>query len=191
MFAGQSEEVDNARRPPNAFILYSQAMRTAVRQEHPALSNTEVSAVLGKMWKEVPTDQKLIYKQKAAAAQEIFKQEHPDYTYRKARRKRTLNELLTKSSQGFPMPDYPPTDISNMNPYAFMGMYQQMQNAIQQPGMPFMQTPAPGQAQIPRTGAPQSLPATQMTGYPNMHPFQGIGDQAPGMASTFYQFHQK
>ena len=33
--------------------------------------------------------------------QEEFKKQHPDYTYRKARRKRALNELLTKSTHGY------------------------------------------------------------------------------------------
>jgi transcription factor SOX7/8/10/18 (SOX group E/F) len=186
MFASQpdqSEDVDNARRPPNAFILYAQAMRSAVRQEHPALSNTEVSAVLGKMWKDVPADQKLAYKQRAAAAQEVFKHEHPDYTYRKARRKRALNELLTKSAQGFPMPGYPQTDMGAVNPYAFMGMYQQMQGV--QPGMPM----------IPQAGYPQGpgqpLPAAAMAAYANLHQFQGMGDQAAGLAASYYPFQQK
>lgn len=97
-----ASEIDNARRPPNAFILYSQENRAKVQQENPTCSNTEVSRLLGKMWKEIPNNAKLSYKQKAQALQEEFKRQHPDYTYRKARRKRALNELLTKSSQAFP-----------------------------------------------------------------------------------------
>jgi transcription factor SOX7/8/10/18 (SOX group E/F) len=112
MFPGQpeptqapaDEDWENAHRPPNAFILYSQAMRSAVRQENPTLSNTEVSGLLGKMWREVPADVKMPYKQKASIAQEQFKRDHPNYTYRKARRKRALNELLTKNAQGFQIP---------------------------------------------------------------------------------------
>ena len=72
-------------------------MRNEVRQKNPSLSNTEVSRILGKMWKEVPNDVKLQYKQKAASLQETFKRDHPNYTYRKARRKRALNELLTRN----------------------------------------------------------------------------------------------
>jgi transcription factor SOX7/8/10/18 (SOX group E/F) len=94
------DEGDQSHRPPNAFMLYSQAMRSAVRQENPTLSNMEVSRLLGKLWKEVPNEAKVTYKQRAAVLQEAFKREHPNYTYRKARRKRALNELLTKSSQG-------------------------------------------------------------------------------------------
>lgn len=99
--AGEGEESDGTRRPPNAFILYSQAMRTTVRQDNPSLSNTECSRLLGKMWKEVPNDIKLQYKTKASALQDDFKKSHPDYTYSKARRKRALNEILTKTTQGF------------------------------------------------------------------------------------------
>ena len=92
---GSNEEA--LRRPPNAFILYSQDKRASVSQENPTLSNTEVSRILGQMWKTVPNDEKLKYKMKAQTLQEQFKQEHPNYTYRKARRKRALNELLTKT----------------------------------------------------------------------------------------------
>ena len=98
----EPEEVDNSHRPPNAFILYTMTMRTKARQENPSLSNTEISSMLGKWWKDVPNDVKLKFKQQAAEMQEKFKREHPDYTYRKARRKRALNELLTKSSTSFP-----------------------------------------------------------------------------------------
>ena len=161
--APEMEEGDNSHRPPNAFILYSQAMRTQVRQENPSLSNTEVSRLLGKMWKEVPNEIKLQYKQKAAAMQEEFKREHPDYTYRKARRKRALNELLTKSStgfSGFPMGGAPfgmPGATGDMsaqpfqmpgapNAGGFPGMF-----PTQTPGQPGGQAPsataAPGQQQ--------------------------------------------
>lgn len=130
-------EEDTSHRPPNAFILYSQAMRSQVRQENPQLSNTEVSRILGKMWKEVPNDVKITYKQKAAALQNEFKKNHPDYTYRKARRKRALNELLTKSTQGFqPYAGMPMDPNMQMMPGA---MYQTMaQNPMQPPQQPMM-----------------------------------------------------
>jgi transcription factor SOX7/8/10/18 (SOX group E/F) len=188
----QEEEGDNAHRPPNAFILYSQAMRSSVRQDNPSLSNTEVSRLLGKMWKEVPADQKQIYKQRAASAQEIFKREHPDYTYRKARRKRALNELLTKSAQGFPMPGYPGGDpqfaammSAGANPYAYMQMYAQQQGQM----MPGVAQGQPGIQGVPMmTSAQGQLPAQ---GYANMAGFQGI-DPSAGVPSSFYQgFPQK
>jgi hypothetical protein len=66
------EEVDKLRRPANAFILYTQTMRSTVCQETLSLSNTECSRVLGKMWKEVSLDNMLQYKSKTAALQEEF-----------------------------------------------------------------------------------------------------------------------
>lgn len=153
----ENDDGDNARRPPNAFILYSQAMRSTVRQENPSLSNTECSRLLGKMWKEVPSEVKLQYKQRAAAAQEEFKKEHPDYTYKKARRKRALNELLNKSAQAYAFDPSMGMGMMGAQPYQMMpGMYGQptmpMAPAMGQPGMPHMPT-----AQPP-TGMPGQIP---------------------------------
>lgn len=201
------DEGDQSRRPPNAFILYSQAMRSSVRQDNPSLSNTEVSRLLGKMWKEVPNETKLIYKQKAQKLQEEFKSQHPDYTYRKARRKRALNELLTKSTQGTPFGMFPGQDISLFGLYPggqgmmgampagmvsppfqnfaqAMGMQQQgMPNMGQQPGMQGMnqQGMSPlGQQQQGQQGMSNQQgmsPNSQMSGMQGM---QGMQQQGLG-----------
>ncbi|KAH0793791.1 HMG box family protein [Histomonas meleagridis] len=148
-----NEENDNSRRPPNAFILYSQTMRTEVRQKNPSLSNTEVSRILGKMWKEVPSDVKLQYKQKAASLQEEFKREHPNYVYRKARRKRALNELLTKNNNNL----YPGYDQNLQIGIIPMGMMPM--NVIQGNQMAY-----PGMQQMQGMGQMNSIP--QLQGYP-------------------------
>ncbi|OHS99276.1 HMG box family protein [Tritrichomonas foetus] len=181
------EETDNSHRPPNAFILYSQAMRSEARQQNPSLSNTEVSRILGKMWKEVPNEIKLQYKQKAAKLQEEFKKAHPDYTYRKARRKRALNELLTKSAQGYAampggMPYGTPDQMTMMQMmqsgapalYASLGMQQnQMQgqmNPAMGQGQNMQVTPMQQQQQMPM-GYGGQMPQ-QMQGMAGM---QGMG----------------
>ena len=166
----QEEEGDTSRRPPNAFILYSQSMRTQVRSENPSLSNTEVSSLLGKMWKDVPNEVKLQYKQKAQALQEEFKKAHPGYTYRKARRKRALNELLTKTQNlgaNFPYPDaFGVQQGYSGIPYPMGGLV---------PGVP-MQPNIPPQM-------PQTLPGIPpgsnqgVSVYPNLTPFQPKPDQ--------------
>ena len=167
----QDDDSDQARRPPNAFILYSQTMRTQVRSENPTLSNTEVSSLLGKMWKDVPNDVKLQYKQKAQALQEEFKKAHPGYTYRKARKKRALNELLTKT-QGlgaYPFPGGDPYGLQQGYPgipgYPFqmvpgMPMQQQMQPPMQQP---IQQIPPTMQQVSP--SPPQGAPVYNNMGY--------------------------
>jgi hypothetical protein len=62
------------------------------------MSNMDVSRVLGKMWKELTDMQQEPYKQKASELQKVFKQEHPDYIYRKARMKRALSEMLLRKA---------------------------------------------------------------------------------------------
>ena len=164
------DEGDNSHRPPNAFILYSQAMRSSVRQDNPSLSNTECSRLLGKMWKDVPSEIKMQYKQKAAQLQEEFKRQHPDYTYRKARRKRALNELLTKSTQGFP--GFAGGDPSMMgmmgqNQFPMMQMYGQMG------GMPGQVQPGQVQAGIPVMAGQMGIQAPQMQYVdPSMYPYR-------------------
>ena len=178
-------EGDNARRPPNAFILYSQAMRTQVRQENPTLSNTEVSSLLGKMWKDVPNDLKLQYKQQAQKLQESFKKNHPDYTYRKARRKRALNELLTKSQYNYPNGEAFPIGQQYPVGYPFaMGMMPiSPQQTLATPGLaPQLQPSAIPTQQIPTQGMaiPQQIPPAQAQGIPQMYqnvPFQQKPEQ--------------
>jgi transcription factor SOX7/8/10/18 (SOX group E/F) len=175
-------EEDVSRRPPNAFILYSQSMRTTVRQDNPTLSNNEVSRLLGKMWKEVPADIKLQFKQQASAAQEDFKRQHPNYTYRKARRKRALNELLTKSTQGFGIPNFPgdPSIVNAAFNPANPALWQQM---YAQPGL----QGALGPGQVPGLGLPNmGMPNPQ--GYPNLQGYPGLGDQGQ---NSLYQLPPK
>jgi transcription factor SOX7/8/10/18 (SOX group E/F) len=139
------------------------------------------------MWKEVPADVKLQYKQQAAAAQGEFKRAHPDYTYRKARRKRALNELLTKTTQGFAPGNFSgdPAMLNPLfnpaNPY-FMQMYgQAAQQATLPPGqMPPLGMPNMGVPMMGAPGAPQ--------GYPNLQGFPGLGD--PNQ-NSLYQFPPK
>ena len=181
--ADTEDDGDNAHRPPNAFILYSQAMRSAVRQENPSLSHTECSRLRGKMWKEVPSDIKLQYKQRAAAAQEEFKRQHPNYTYRKARRKRALNELLTKSSQGIPFCD----PMSMMGQNAGYGMMQMAypQNPMAMGGQPG-QGPALGGQPMPMGGMPAQMGMQQG----QMGMAMQMGAYPPPMDTSMYQMQK-
>lgn len=50
------------KRPPSAFLFFSQKYRRIVKGEHPEMKNTEVSKELGKMWENVADDEKQMYK---------------------------------------------------------------------------------------------------------------------------------
>lgn len=150
------DENDNTRRPPNAFILYSKKYRTQIQQENPSLSNTDVSRLLGKMWKEVPNETKLQYKQRAAKLQEEFKKSNPNYTYRKARRKRALNDMLSKSTQNilqYPL-DQQMWQLPNQKMFGNMQMGVPLQAGIAQiPGI----SQIPDLQQVPVTNYPANF----------------------------------
>jgi transcription factor SOX7/8/10/18 (SOX group E/F) len=143
-------------------------MRSTARQENPTLSNTEISAALGKMWKEVPNDVKLQYKQQAMTQQEEFKRLHPEYTYRKARRKRALNELLTKSATGFPQAAQP-----GFTQAAQAGFAADMPAQWSSQMYPFPMQP---QAQMPGMGLPPQQMGQYQQNQPTMmgQPFQNM-----------------
>ncbi|EAY16960.1 HMG box family protein [Trichomonas vaginalis G3] len=187
-----------AKRPLNAFMLYSREMRIRIRQENPSMSNTDISTLLGKLWKEVPNDIKLQFKHRSAKMQEIFKAEHPDYTYKKARRKRALNDLIAKNPNGItpsmlsPEPAIPksvpinsfPSPIPQQSPQPYNqnnGILNQPQNIpkiqlqpLLQPqpvSQPPIQYPYQFQPQIPTFSIPQTqyIPVQ-----PELIPYGGI-----------------
>jgi transcription factor SOX7/8/10/18 (SOX group E/F) len=136
------------------------------------------------MWKEVPSDVKAQYKQKAAIAQEEFKRDHPNYTFRKARKKRALNELLTKSAQGFQMPGFPADgNFHGMMPGAPSQYVMQMYGQGQFPPgqmMPQQGLGIPNMGMVPQQGQAPGIPQGY-AGYPGMQPppQQGVYQYPP------------
>ncbi|KAK9728228.1 hypothetical protein K7432_001173 [Basidiobolus ranarum] len=78
-------------RPTNAFILFRRENHGRIFQQNPHLSNNDVSKTLGKEWKELPENQKEIYRQKARSLQQEHQAKYPDYKFtpQQNRRKRT------------------------------------------------------------------------------------------------------
>jgi transcription factor SOX7/8/10/18 (SOX group E/F) len=130
------------------------------------------------MWKDVPAEAKLHYKQQASVAQAEFKRVHPDYTYRKARRKRALNELLTKSTPGFPGAGFPTDPLSMSNP-----MYNPYLMQVYGQGVP------PGAAptgQLPPAYANMGMPMMGApSGYPNMPGYPSLGEQGQNQGQLY------
>jgi hypothetical protein len=57
----------SAKRTPNAFMLFSQEHRAEARAQHPNLSHSELSKLLGQQWKNLHPDRKKVYRDKAEA----------------------------------------------------------------------------------------------------------------------------
>ncbi|ORY30051.1 hypothetical protein LY90DRAFT_82493 [Neocallimastix californiae] len=68
-------------RPPNPFILYRQEHHSKVLAEHEGISNTEISKIIGKMWKEESEEVKNKYKEKAQEMKRRHKLMYPDYRF--------------------------------------------------------------------------------------------------------------
>lgn len=49
------------KRPMSAFLKYSQTRRTDVKKDNPDMSNTDVSRLLGEMWRNAPAKEKAPY----------------------------------------------------------------------------------------------------------------------------------
>jgi hypothetical protein len=54
------------RRNPSAFLLYSKKKRQEIKKENPHLKTTEISRMLGQLWKKLPEEDKLPFQKKEA-----------------------------------------------------------------------------------------------------------------------------
>jgi hypothetical protein len=100
------DEVDN-RRPPNAFILFSQSVRQSLQKSTPGLTNTEYTKIMATMWKEASEQDRAKFKEEAAQLQKIFKEKFPQYTYKRVKKHRMWE--LVSSANPPPNSIFPPT----------------------------------------------------------------------------------
>nr|XP_012553519.1 sex-determining region Y protein-like [Hydra vulgaris] len=70
-----------AKRPMNSFLLWAKSVRKIYASENPNLSNTEISRLLGKIWKEMSEVEKLPFIQSAKCLRTKFIQDYPNYHY--------------------------------------------------------------------------------------------------------------
>jgi len=61
------------KRPMSSFLYYAQKMRPVVKEQNPEKRNTDISKVLGEMWKNCSEEERNIYIQREAAERERYK----------------------------------------------------------------------------------------------------------------------
>ena len=61
------------KRPMSAFLYFSQGKRTLLKKEHPEMKNTEVSRLLGEMWRNAHESEKRPHIEKEKAEREKYK----------------------------------------------------------------------------------------------------------------------
>lgn len=76
---------DHPKQPTNSFIFFTKAVRESVVEANPELSNTQIIALMSKMWKETSEENRAEYNDLAAkdreryeAEMKTFEAEHPD-----------------------------------------------------------------------------------------------------------------
>jgi transcription factor SOX4/11/12 (SOX group C) len=82
------------RRPANAFILFSRAMRARMDGTRKGLTTIDHTRTLAQLWKDAPEVERAKYRQQAAQLQKQFKEEFPQYRYRD--RKRRTRHAVTR-----------------------------------------------------------------------------------------------
>mmetsp|Transcript_31388 Transcript_31388/g.71806 ORF Transcript_31388/g.71806 Transcript_31388/m.71806 type:complete len:401 (-) Transcript_31388:147-1349(-) len=72
------------KRPMSSFLYYAQKYRAIVKKENSELSNTEVSKLLGVMWKNAPEDEKQKYIQYEQDKRALYNSEISDWHQKQA-----------------------------------------------------------------------------------------------------------
>jgi HMG (high mobility group) box len=61
------------KRPMSAFLYFSQGKRTEIKKERPEIKNTEVSRVLGEMWRSLSDEERAPYVERERNEREVYK----------------------------------------------------------------------------------------------------------------------
>ncbi|UJR29105.1 hypothetical protein I4U23_010319 [Adineta vaga] len=76
----------HVKRPMNAFMVWAQTARKALTANLSIVNNAQLSKTLGKMWKELPQEERQLFVEEAERIREQHKRDHPEYRYQPKRK---------------------------------------------------------------------------------------------------------
>lgn len=134
------------KRPMSAFLYFSQGRRSKIKEENPEMKNTEVSRMLGEMWRNASKEQRKPYVDKEREEREKYKiaisEWRVDYENKKEEERKQRAAQQAQQAQWaqqhhqFPAPD-------GTDPNAPPHHYQQPYGVPPPPGPPYGYPPAP------------------------------------------------
>ncbi|KAI7899378.1 uncharacterized protein BX663DRAFT_414029, partial [Cokeromyces recurvatus] len=92
--SGSNEKLkeDEPKRPTNAFILYNNDLRKKIKILFPNYSNSDISKLLGAMWKAADSEIRDGYIKQAIECRKIHKKKFPDFEYNLKRNSTTARK---------------------------------------------------------------------------------------------------
>ena len=88
--------MDKPKMPASSYLRFSQAMMDVVRKEQPNLTQTDLMAVTGHMWNELPKEDKEVYEQAYRREKQKYDAKMAEY-YRKYPEQKTKKQLRQES----------------------------------------------------------------------------------------------
>lgn len=117
------QQEEHIKRPMNAFMVWARQKRKEISQEHPKMHNSEISKMLGAMWKKLTDKDKIPYIEQAKCLRTQHMKDYPNYKYRPRRKPKTMPIsadqsvsslcLTPRHCAGFPLSSVYATPIVN------------------------------------------------------------------------------
>mmetsp|Transcript_31387 Transcript_31387/g.71804 ORF Transcript_31387/g.71804 Transcript_31387/m.71804 type:complete len:347 (-) Transcript_31387:366-1406(-) len=133
-------DVNAPKRPMSSFLYYAQKYRPIAKKENPELCNTEVSKLLGVMWKDAPQEEKQKYIQHEEAQRALYNSAISDWHKKQAEENSSppeYNQEKISDEAGFLSLNNPRSYSPQYDNASTNGNYteQQQVNMQQQAGM--------------------------------------------------------
>jgi hypothetical protein len=107
------------KRPLNAYNLYFLERVPEEKLAHPDFTGNQISQLIGQQWAKMDEGERAPYRDQAHALQAKFREEYPDYHYRKASERARPVRPRTKGS--VPLDDPQGIETGLKNAFTFLG----------------------------------------------------------------------